>query len=144
MISERTAESILQHPTDRWEARLTVVPITITIESGDKLLELNIDSFDCQARTNIHKINGAEKLEGSTRRVYKRALEVMQEIANALQEPLKYEFSTANAELMAWVKDPGKGGSVFNWGNEDIIEDSDKRFHAKKEFLPEKSSKQTV
>lgn len=116
--------------------RLSVIPTQITLEAGNKILVLSIDSYAAIAATRIDTIPNKPKTLGATTELYRQAFEIIKKAAAIIQEPIEYSFTTDNPTLIVWARHPEKGVAVFQWNDEDISEENG-RLTAKKTIYPE-------
>lgn len=104
-----------------------------SLEEGDKILFIAIDPYSGFATTRIERLENRPYVPGATTTLYRRALEILKEVATITQEPIKYEFSTEIESLKFWAKDPQKGAGIFAW---DEIFEENGQLKARKMIYP--------
>lgn len=91
------------------------------LSSGNKRLTLAFDNMSDHvwADTRISSVKTQARVEGSTTSLYRKAAEMMQDIADRMKVPVFYMLSTKNRKMKKWAQDPEKGRAIFNWNNID-------------------------
>lgn len=109
----------------------------IQIIEGDKRLIIFVDMIEGLALTRVERIDNVPRQEGSTTRVYKKALKIFQALATTFQTPINYNFRSDNPSMKSWALDLQKGQAIFEW---DKLEMDGDFLQATKIIKPQKFS----
>ena len=84
---------------------------------GDKVLAVTFADWRgyIAVRTEISRVGGRPRVQGTTTALYAKAYQMMQDMANEKHTPVHYQFTTTKRKMIKWALDPEKGSSIFKW-----------------------------